>query len=141
MAYPKSPYDKEGGLVYFPRMLDKIRLNLKGELGQDYLAQLGKGFDWSCCMLLRVEYSQVVEKVASGMSDSDILKWCFTMGRKPEDYDAAVWNSYMIKCGWREENPQITQILERNKMDCGFQDREDILTFFDCIEADEKRKL
>jgi hypothetical protein len=27
---PRSPYDVVGGLVYFPRMLDKIRLHARG---------------------------------------------------------------------------------------------------------------
>ena len=33
-TYPKSPKAKAGGMMYFPRMLDKIRLFAKGELGR-----------------------------------------------------------------------------------------------------------
>jgi hypothetical protein len=36
--YPKSPKEMVGGMMYFPRMLDKIRLHAEGELGTDYLA-------------------------------------------------------------------------------------------------------
>jgi gluconokinase len=41
----RSPSEKVGGLFYFGRMLDKIRLRAKGELPSDYHANLGIGFD------------------------------------------------------------------------------------------------
>ena len=42
----RSPYLKVGRLVYFGRMLDKIRLHAAGKLPEaDYGANLGKGFD------------------------------------------------------------------------------------------------
>jgi len=31
-TYPKSPKEMTGGMMYFPRMLDKIRLHGRGEL-------------------------------------------------------------------------------------------------------------
>jgi len=33
---PRSPYDSVGGLVWFPRMLDKIRLQARGDLAEVY---------------------------------------------------------------------------------------------------------
>ena len=42
------PSAKVGGLVYFGRMLDKIRSHAKGELPADYRPNLGKGFDEKC---------------------------------------------------------------------------------------------
>ena len=33
--YPKSPKEMTKGMMYFPRMLDKIRLHLRGELDED----------------------------------------------------------------------------------------------------------
>ena len=41
-SYPKSPKEMIGGMMYFPRMLDKIRLHAREELGEDYLPNLGK---------------------------------------------------------------------------------------------------
>src|SRR5438309_489448 len=43
----RSPSAKVDGLVYFGRMLDKIRLHAKGELPAEYQPNLGKGFDGS----------------------------------------------------------------------------------------------
>ena len=59
----RSPAAKVGGIVYFGRMLDKIRADAKGELPPEYQANLGKGFDASCTAFLRVNYNQIVELV------------------------------------------------------------------------------
>ena len=41
----RSPSEKVGGLFYFGRMLDKIRLHAEEQLPHDYHANLGRGFD------------------------------------------------------------------------------------------------
>jgi hypothetical protein len=40
-TYPKSPKEMTKGMMYFPRMLDKIRLHLRGELHEDYQENFG----------------------------------------------------------------------------------------------------
>src|SRR5439155_21860677 len=49
--FPKSPSEMVGGLRYFARMLDKIRLRARGELHSDYHANLGhrKAADGTMC--------------------------------------------------------------------------------------------
>ena len=56
------------GMMYFPRMLDKIRLHARGELGEDYHANLGhrKAADGACCNFLRVNYDDLRERVLQG---------------------------------------------------------------------------
>jgi len=85
----RSPSEKVGGLFYFGRMLDKIRLHAKGELPSDYHANLGKGFDEKCVKFLRVDYEEMVERVKQGATDKEILDWCFTVGRKPTEDDVS----------------------------------------------------
>ena len=53
---PRSPYDKCHGLVYFRRMLDKIRLHAVGKLTEDYIPNLGKFCDHWCALFLGVDY-------------------------------------------------------------------------------------
>src|SRR6266699_512431 len=77
----RSPSEKVGGLFYFVRMLDKIRLHARGELPSDYHANLGKGFDEKCVRFLRVNYDELVERVKKSGSDEEILQWCFSVGR------------------------------------------------------------
>jgi len=132
----RSPSEKMGGLFYFGRMLDKIRLRAKGELPSDYHANLGKGFDEKCANFLRVNYDQLVERVSRGGTDQEILQWCFDHGRRPDENDIYVWNEFMRKRGWNDE---VSEILQRRKKEAGMTDRSDIRTAFQFIDADEGR--
>jgi len=72
--------------------------------------------------------------VLQGGSDEKILKWCFSRGRRPSDYDIQVWNEFMRKRGWRDGE---TALLERLKAEQGGSDRVDIQIFFDLQALDE----
>jgi gluconokinase len=133
---PKSPKEMTKGMMYFPRMLDKIRLHAKGELPADYHANLGKGFDEKCVRFLRVDYDQIVGRVKQGGTDEEILEWCFTIGRQPSEDDIYVWNEFMRKRGWNDE---VSEIVNRRKAEAGMSDRSDIQTSFQFIDADEGR--
>ena len=132
----RSPSEKVGGLFYFGRMLDKIRLRTKGELPQDYHANLGKGFDEKCANFLRINYHQLVERMKRGGTDEEILQWCLDHGRSPDEDDVYVWNEFMRKRGWDDE---VSEILEGRKKEAGMIDRLDIQTAFQFIDADEGR--
>jgi hypothetical protein len=132
----RSPSEKVGGLFYFGRMLDKIRLHAKGELPQDYHANLGKGFDEKCANFLRINYDQLVERVKRGGTDGEILQWCFENGHRPDESAVYVWNEFMRKRGWNDE---VSEILERRKKEADMSDRSDIQTAFQFIDADEGR--
>ena len=132
----RSPSEKVGGLFYFGRMLDKIRLHAKGDLPPDYHANLGKGFDEKCARYLRVNYDELVKRVKQGGTDQEILQWCFDVGRKPTEDDIYVWNEFMRKRGWNDE---VSEILNRRKREGGMADRSDIQTSFQFIDADEGR--
>jgi hypothetical protein len=91
----RSPAAKVRGLVYFGRMLDKIRVHAEGKLPPDYQANLGKGFDQNCTTFLRVDYQQIVARVQQGGTDEEILEWCYANGRRPAEDDVEVWNEFM----------------------------------------------
>ena len=132
----RSPTQKVGGLFYFGRMLDKIRLHAKGELPPDYNANLGKGFDEKCVLFLRVDYDRLVDRVKKGGTDEEILQWCFDVGRRPTEDDLYVWNEFMRKRGWNDE---VSEMVTRRKAEAGMSDRSDIETSFQFIDADEGR--
>ena len=117
-------------------MLDKIRLHAKGGLPSDYHANLGKGFDEKCVTFLRVNYDQLVERVKKGGTDHEILQWCFSVGRRPSESDIYVWNEFMRKRGWNDE---VSDMVTRRKAEAGMNDRSDIETSFQFIDADEGR--
>ena len=134
---PRSPYDREGGLVYFPRMVEKIRLHQRGELPADYHANLGAGFDRSCCDFLQVDHGALTARVAAGGTDAEILEWCFQNGRRPGENEIFMWNEYLRKCGW---NDHYADRLRTRLEGLGLADRTDIRTMFDLIEVDEGRE-
>lgn len=134
--FPRSPYDREGGLVYFPRLVEKIRLHQQGELPEDYHANLGAGFDLRCCDFLHVDYEALAAQVREGKSDAEVLEWCFANGRRPNDDEIFMWNEYLRKCGW---NDHYSERLRTRLEGLGMADRTDIQTMFDLIEVDEGR--
>jgi gluconokinase len=132
----RSPYDTVGGLFYFGRMLDKIRLQTKGELPPDYNANRGKGFDKNCVNFLRVTYDLVVQYVNDGLSDEAILQSCFGMGHRPSEDEIYMWNEFMRKRGWNDE---LSETLEGEKKKEAMLSRSEIKTMFQFIDADEGR--
>ena len=134
----RSPARKVGGIVYFGRMLDKIRVHAKGLLPGDYQPNLGKGFDRSCVTFLQLDYPQLVERVRAGGTDKEILDWALQTGRRPSDEEIQVWNDYMRKRGWEDE---VSEMVTRRKKEAGMTERADIRTMFEFIDADEGRSL
>ena len=134
--FPRSAFDLTGGIVYFARMVDKIRLHAGGRLRPEYHENLGGGFDGRCCRFLGVTYPALCERVVAGGTDEEILAWC----GQPSDEQILVWNKFMLKRGWRDEDDGSTQELEAYKAGSGLAHRADLLTFFDYYEADEGRR-
>ena len=136
MKYPKSPSEKVGGIVYFGRMVEKIRLMAAEALHPDLHANLGKGFDQRCVNFLGVKYEALRERVLAGLNDSQALEWCFASGIRPTGEQIEIWNDFMLKRGWNDE---ISEILLRRKKESGLEARDDIRTIFEYIDADEGR--
>jgi hypothetical protein len=131
----RSSYEKVGELVYFGRMLDKIRLHSQGKLPAVYHKNLGTGFDGRCVRFLQVDYQALVNRAAQSGSDLEILEWCFQKGRKPSEEEIEFWNGFLSKRGWRDE---ASASLDKSKRESGFGDRSDIQTYFDLHQAEEE---
>ena len=132
----RSPFAKVGGIHYFGRMLDKIRLHTANQLPADYQPNLGTGFDARALSFLWIEYPALVERVKQGGSDEEILEWAFAQGRRPSAEEIEVWNDFMRKRGWNDE---VSARLVQRKTESGLTAREDIQTMFAYIDADEGR--
>ncbi|MDP0496162.1 MAG: DUF5069 domain-containing protein [Verrucomicrobiota bacterium JB024] len=135
-SVPIAPTVETRGMIYFARMLDKIRKKAAGELREDFLTRMGEGFDNLCCCFLHVKYPEVVERTHQGGSDEVILQWCQERGRELNATDIMVWNGFLSKVGWRDF---ATDRLEQFKKEGGFADRDDIDTIFAFMDADEGR--
>ncbi len=126
------------GMLYFPRMLDKIRMHLAGELHSDYQENFGapQTADAALCNFLRIDHRNLIERVKQGGTDEEILEWCFEKGRRMNEGDIFVWNGFISKLGWRD---RVTPRLEARKQEMGITDRRDIECIPDLIDFDEKR--
>ena len=134
----RSPRVKVGGLYHFGRMLDKIRLRLKGKLPAEYLTNLGlaHGLDGHCCAFLGIEFAALMERLKQPGADEEILEWCCTQGRRPNATQIAIWNAFAEKFGWRDA---ASAFVARVKKEDGLEHREDLITTFEIIDFREGR--
>lgn len=132
----RSPREEVGGVVYFGRMVDKLRLEQAGKLPADYHENMGKGFDGSCCEFFGIDYESLRQRVRQGGSDEELLAWCERQGKQRDPAERKVWNAYMSKRGWRDD---LSDRLVFRKKEAGWEHREEIETFFDYLDADEGR--
>ena len=133
----KGCYEKTGGLFYFARMCSKIRLHAAGKLPADLHGYLGQGFDGRTCRYLEVDYEAVKKRVLGGASDEEVLAWCMDHGRRLNDEQILIFNSFMSKRGWRDDETD-TYIPAMIK-EIGLPDDGTVQTDFDMIEMDEGR--
>ena len=133
----KGCYEKTGGLFYFARMCSKIRLHARQALPPDYFPMLGRGFDGRTCRYLRVAYDAVKGQVLAGKTDAEVLDWCFANSRTLTDEEILIYNSFMSKRGWRDDETDgfIPDMIK----EYGVPDDGKVLTDFDLIEVDEGR--
>lgn len=136
----RSPYDQVNGVVYFGRMLDKIRLAAAGKLPTAWQGPRGavKGsFDWRCCQFLKIDYAALeAETLKADKTDVELLEWAFRHGRQPDDQEIEVWNAFMTKRGWRDVGtPFVTQRLAEIGLPPGA-----VETMFEFIDLDEGRR-
>ena len=136
---PCSDYQETKGLIYFARMLDKIRLNAQGQLAPGYFLGVADDptfFDARCTRFLGINYDELVARTLQGGSDAEILDWCFERGRKPGEEEVLIWNSFISKRGWRDESSTDLQAAKKRS---GLADRDDIQTWVDLHDAEEGR--
>lgn len=136
----RSPFDQVSGLVYFGRMLDKIRLFAAGKLPEGWHAARGtmmKGsFDSRCCSFLKIDYAALEAEVLKGdKTDEQLLEWAFQNGRRPAEEEIEVWNGFMTKRGWRDAG---TQRLNERLAEIGLPPGT-VQTMFEFIDLDEGR--
>ena len=135
---PCSDYVETKGLIYFARMLDKIRLHAAGRLAPGYFVGVEDPtfFDARCTRFLEINYDDLVERTLQGGSNEEILEWCFARGRKPSEEEISIWNAFLSKRGWRDEaSAELAEAKKRS----GLDDRNDVQTWMDLHDAEEGR--
>jgi hypothetical protein len=137
LIYPRSPREVMAGWTYLPRFVDKIRLHLAGKLHTDYQENFCKGFDAWWLKAADVDPQTFIEVVKNSLTDGEVCDW---VQKNVNQLDSA-------KAAHREHllnhppknDPEAQARLKMRKEQSGLEHRDDILTFVDYIDADEKR--
>jgi hypothetical protein len=134
--HPRSPYEKLGGFVHLPRLIDKAKLHRKGLLnGYNYKSV---GFDKHLLAFLKID-PDAFEEAANRLDDDNaILAWIKerAISHSPEAIEE--WNQAMISRhpDTAAKKARFLHFLKES----GGEGRKDIKTYFDLIEFDEGRR-
>ncbi len=124
------------GWVYLPRFVDKIRLHLAGKLHADYQDNFTEGFDGSWCRAAGVSPQDFIAVVKGTITDGEVADWV-AKNIKKTDAEKAAFREHIINRG--RDTDELRARLKMRKEQAGLASRDDVQTFVDFIDADEKR--
>lgn len=134
--FPRSPYERLGGYVHLPRLIDKARLHSQGLLnGYNYKTV---GFDKHLLAFLKLNPDAFEEATNRLDNDVAILAWVEQNGATHSPDEIEEWNQAMIS---RHPDTAVKKARFLHFLkESGGEGRDDIRTYFDLIEFDERRK-
>jgi hypothetical protein len=137
ILYPRSPRETMCGWMHLPRYIDKIRLHLAGRLHADYQPNLGKGFDGAWLKAAGLTHEQFLDVVKDTITDGEVCDWVRAHVQK-SDADKRAHAEGMLHYP-KADDAAGQERLRQRKETAGLAHRDDIRTFVDFIDADEKR--
>jgi hypothetical protein len=140
-SFPVSDHLKTRGVVYFARMIDKIRLHAAGKLPADYVTHLGfadnTSLDARFCRFWALDYDKVKARALQNNDSADVAFDDLFAGRPPLNTEHIfAWNLFLLKRGWRDS---ASKGVAAGKAASGFANRDDIQTWADLHDAEEGR--
>jgi hypothetical protein len=137
IIYPRSPRETMCGWMHLPRFIDKLRLSFAGKLHADYQPNLTKGFDGLWLETAGVDAEKFKEVVRNSLTDGEVCDWVRLNANKPEAIKAA-HRERMLNYP-KPDDAEMQARLKLRKEQAGLAHRDDIKSFVDFIDADEKR--
>ncbi|MEI9864720.1 MAG: DUF5069 domain-containing protein [Limisphaerales bacterium] len=137
IIYPRSPREIMAGWSYLPRYVDKIRLHLAGKLHSDYTDNLGKGFDGMWLKAADLTHEKFIEVVKVSLTDGQVCDWVRQNVKKSDAEKTAHWQNVLSRPLANDE--AACARFKKRKEESGLSHRDDLKTFVDYIDADEKR--
>ena len=137
LIHPRSPRETMDGWPHLPRYIDKIRLHLAGKLHADYQENLGKAFDGFWLKAAGLTHEQFVEVVKNSITDGEVCDWVRQNVKRSPAEKAAHWADVLSRPKAGDEAALAR--LKMRKEQCGAAHRDEIKTFIDAIDVDEKR--
>ena len=124
------------GWVYLPRFIDKIRLKLAGKLHPDYQENFTGGFDGFWLEAAGVDAETIIDVVKNTVTDGQVADWVLANIKKSPEERAALREKILTH---GSQSDELKARLKWRKEEAGLATRDDIQTFVDFIDADEKR--
>jgi hypothetical protein len=125
------------GWMHLPRLIDKVRLHLAGKLAADYQANFCKGFDGLWLETAGVDAKEFIDVVRHSMTDGEVCDWVRNHVKKSDEVKAA-HRERMLNYP-KPDDAEMQARLKMRKEQAGVAHRDDIRTFVDFIDVDEKR--
>ena len=137
IIYPRSSREIMDGWMHLPRYVDKIRLHLAGKLHSDYQANLGRGFDAMWLKAAGVAHEQMLDVVKNSFIDGQVCDWVRANVKKSTAEKRA--HAKMMLNRPAADDAAAQERFKQRKQEFGLADRDDVKTFVDLNDADEKR--
>lgn len=135
--YPRSSREVMDGWMHLPRYVDKIRLHLAGKLASDYHPNLGRGFDAMWLKAAGVTHEEMVEVVKNAFIDSQVCDWVRMRVKKSAAEKRAHAENMLNRPA--ADDAAAQERFKQRKQEFGLAHRDDVKTFVDLNDADEKR--
>ena len=137
IIYPRSSRETMAGWMHLPRYLDKIRLHLAGQLHADYQPNFGKGFDGMWLKAAGVAHEQMIGVVKKSITDGQVCDWVRAHVKRSAAEKAA--HAQEMTNRPRPDDAAAKERFQQRKQEFRLGHRDDIKTFVDLNDADEKR--
>ena len=125
------------GWMYLPRYIDKIRLHLAGKLHADYQENFGKGFDGMWLKYAGVTHEQMIDVVKNSITDGEVCDWVRQNVKKSAGGKGRALAGHVEPSqGRRRSRPGAAENAQGTVRR---PHRDDVKTFVDVIDLDEKR--
>jgi hypothetical protein len=134
--YPRSPRETMAGWIHLPRFIDKIRLHLAGKLHPDYQDNFTEGFDGLWLQAAGLKAEDFINVVKGTITDGQVADWVRVNVKKSDAEKAELAKTVLNRGNDTEERKAR---LKQRKEESGLSHRDDIKSFADLIEVDEKR--
>jgi len=135
--YPRSSREVMDGWMHLPRYIDKIRLHLSGKLHSDYHANFGKGFDAMWLKAAGITHEHMIEVVKKSFIDGQVCDWVRMHVKKSAGEKRAHAENMLNRPA--PDDPAAQERFKQRKQEFGLAQRDDVRTFVDLNDADEKR--
>lgn len=131
---PRSPRCRLGGYVSLPRILDKGRAEVAGQLGE---FKYGAPLDQHLINFLGIDLDGLREQLAAGKGDWAILEWLKENAKqKHTEWEIEQWSEFMLRRA-PGSDAETLEFLTQRLGEFGAQTREDIQTWFDLVDLDD----